>query len=231
MRLSGEFPTRKLILAHAAISDLAWLWRVMPEHPNLFVDTAWWNPADLIALFTLAPPTQILWASDSPVRAAGDVGDRRAALRAAGRPAAGGAAARGRRPARARARRRAGERRRAAGRRAGARPAARARGHAPRLRDGPRCSPARTPTSRSRSRAWPAPSATTSRTRTCSPRCWSCSTTTPSTATCEPTPGRPYPPAGRFLVTALAVARTPEVPLPEPGVPATRAEAERASGA
>src|SRR4051794_14932967 len=64
--LSGEFPGAKLILAHAAISDLAWLWKVMPEHPNLFVDTAWWNPSDLVALFTLAPPSQILWASDSP---------------------------------------------------------------------------------------------------------------------------------------------------------------------
>src|ERR671917_186201 len=66
VRLSGEFPDAKLILAHAAISDLAWLWRVLPEHPNLFVDTAWWSPADLIALFTLAPPANLLWASDSP---------------------------------------------------------------------------------------------------------------------------------------------------------------------
>jgi predicted TIM-barrel fold metal-dependent hydrolase len=66
VRLSGEFPDAKLILAHAAISDLAWLWKVMPEHPNLFVDTAWWNPSDLIALFTLAPPSQVLWASDAP---------------------------------------------------------------------------------------------------------------------------------------------------------------------
>jgi uncharacterized protein len=64
--LSGEFPDAKLILAHGAISDLAWLWKVMPEHPNLFIDTAWWNPADLMALFCLAPPAQILWASDSP---------------------------------------------------------------------------------------------------------------------------------------------------------------------
>src|SRR5215218_8211632 len=64
--LSGEFPDAKLILAHAAISDLAWLWRVLPEHPNLLIDTAWWNPSDLVALFTLAPPSQILWASDSP---------------------------------------------------------------------------------------------------------------------------------------------------------------------
>jgi predicted TIM-barrel fold metal-dependent hydrolase len=66
VRLSGEFPGARLILAHAAISDLAWLWNVLPEHPNVFVDTAWWNPADLIALFALVAPSQILWASDSP---------------------------------------------------------------------------------------------------------------------------------------------------------------------
>ena len=66
VRLSGEFTGARLILAHAAISDLAWLWRVLPEHPNLFIDTAWWDPADLIALFTLAPSASILWASDSP---------------------------------------------------------------------------------------------------------------------------------------------------------------------
>jgi predicted TIM-barrel fold metal-dependent hydrolase len=66
VRLSGEFTDARLILAHAAISDLAWLWRVLPEHPNVFVDTAWWNPSDLIALFALAPPAHALWASDSP---------------------------------------------------------------------------------------------------------------------------------------------------------------------
>src|SRR4051812_39433419 len=66
VRLSGEFTGAKLILAHGAISDLAWLWKVLPEHPNVFIDTAWWNPADLIALFTLVSPSQILYASDSP---------------------------------------------------------------------------------------------------------------------------------------------------------------------
>jgi uncharacterized protein len=66
VRLSGEFTGARLILAHAAISDLAWLWRVLPEHPNLFVDTAWWDPADMIAMFTLVPPGNLLWASDSP---------------------------------------------------------------------------------------------------------------------------------------------------------------------
>jgi predicted TIM-barrel fold metal-dependent hydrolase len=66
VRLSGEFPGAKLILAHAAISDIAWLWRVLPDHPNLLIDTAWWDPADMLAMFTLAPPGSILWASDSP---------------------------------------------------------------------------------------------------------------------------------------------------------------------
>ena len=66
VRLSGEFTQARLILAHAAISDLAWLWRVLPSHPNLFVDTAWWDPADMLAMFALCPPGNLLWASDSP---------------------------------------------------------------------------------------------------------------------------------------------------------------------
>ncbi len=66
VELAGRYPRARLILAHAAVSDLAWMWRLMPEYPNLFVDTSWWNPADLMALFCLAPPGQILWASDSP---------------------------------------------------------------------------------------------------------------------------------------------------------------------
>lgn len=66
VRLSGEFPDARLILAHCAISDLAWLWRVLPEHPNVLIDTAWWNPVDEIALFSLVPPGQVVWASDSP---------------------------------------------------------------------------------------------------------------------------------------------------------------------
>jgi predicted TIM-barrel fold metal-dependent hydrolase len=66
VRLSGEFTGARLILAHAAISDLAWLWRVLPEHPNLFIDTAWWDPADMLAMFALCPPGNLLWASDSP---------------------------------------------------------------------------------------------------------------------------------------------------------------------
>lgn len=66
VRLSGEYPDARLILAHSAISDLAWLWRELPAHPNLFIDTSWWHPSDLLALFSLVAPGQILWASDSP---------------------------------------------------------------------------------------------------------------------------------------------------------------------
>src|SRR5215217_1598188 len=66
VRLAERYPDATLILAHAAISDLAWLWRVLPSHPNVLIDTSWWNPVDLVALFALCPPASIVWASDSP---------------------------------------------------------------------------------------------------------------------------------------------------------------------
>jgi predicted TIM-barrel fold metal-dependent hydrolase len=55
-----------LILAHAAVSDLVWLGPVAAEHPNVYFDTSWWNPSDLLALFALVPPGQILFGSDEP---------------------------------------------------------------------------------------------------------------------------------------------------------------------
>ena len=66
VELAQRYPNARLILAHAAVSDLAWLWREMPDHPNLLIDTAWWTPGDMITLFSHVPPGQILWASDSP---------------------------------------------------------------------------------------------------------------------------------------------------------------------
>ena len=66
IRLSGEYPGARLILAHCAVSDIAWIWRELPAHPNVFIDTSWWNPADMLAVLRLAPPGQVLWASDSP---------------------------------------------------------------------------------------------------------------------------------------------------------------------
>ncbi|HUE27508.1 MAG TPA: amidohydrolase family protein [Solirubrobacteraceae bacterium] len=66
VELAGDFPNARVILAHAGISDLSWIWRVAPDLPNLLFDTAWWMPADLTSLFSLMPPGQILFASDSP---------------------------------------------------------------------------------------------------------------------------------------------------------------------
>jgi hypothetical protein len=66
VQLAGDFPNARLILAHAGICDLSWIWRVAPDHPNLLFDTAWWMPADFQTLFSLVPPGQILFASDSP---------------------------------------------------------------------------------------------------------------------------------------------------------------------
>ena len=230
--LSGQFPDAKLILAHGAISDLAWLWKVMPEHPNLFVDTAWWNPADLMALFCLAPPAQILWASDSPygLPVMSAVVALRCALQAglsadALRSIAGGQMERLLE----------GE------------PGADA-GPAPR-----RVAPLDphlervvthlvTAMGRAFARTDPEEAIALARLacavgedEECSPVC---------SAVLElldlyeqhkhepPTDGRPFPPAGRFVVTALAVARTPDVPLPArpQAPPPTRAEAEQAEG-
>ena len=227
VELAGEFPDAKLILAHAAISDLAWLWRVMPERPNLFVDTAWWNPSDLVALFTLAPASQILWASDSPyglpvmstilaLRCARQAGLNDEAVRLV----AGGQLARildGQEPAEA------------------GPPPGQARPLDPLLE--------RVVThlvaamSRAFARTDPVESLALAR--------LACAVGEDSEHApvyaavldlldrfeehkhIPATDGRPIPPAGRFVVTALTVARTPDVPLPDLDGPApTRAEAE-----
>jgi uncharacterized protein len=64
--LCERFPNARLILAHAGICDLAWIWRAATELPNLLFDTAWWSAADLVALFALVPPGQIVLGSDAP---------------------------------------------------------------------------------------------------------------------------------------------------------------------
>ena len=65
-RPRAHAPGARLILAHAGICDLAWIWRQAAEPPNLYFDTPWWSIADLLALFALVPPGQILFASDAP---------------------------------------------------------------------------------------------------------------------------------------------------------------------
>jgi uncharacterized protein len=64
--LAERFPHARPILAHAGICDLAWIWRRLEDHPNVFFDTAWWSTLDLLTLFSLVPPGRILWASDLP---------------------------------------------------------------------------------------------------------------------------------------------------------------------
>jgi predicted TIM-barrel fold metal-dependent hydrolase len=59
-------PDAKIILAHAGISELGWITPAASELPNLFFDTAWWQVADLLALYATIPPGQILYASDLP---------------------------------------------------------------------------------------------------------------------------------------------------------------------
>lgn len=64
--LAAEFPDSRVILAHAAVSDVSWIWGHLADHPNVFIDTSWWNPVDLVTLFAYVPPGRILFASDAP---------------------------------------------------------------------------------------------------------------------------------------------------------------------
>ena len=61
-----EFPRARFIPAHAGVSDLAWIWQRVADHPNVLFDTAWYSAADLRALFALVPPGQVLYATDVP---------------------------------------------------------------------------------------------------------------------------------------------------------------------
>jgi uncharacterized protein len=64
--LARRYPGARLILAHAGISDLGWIADEAAALDNLFFDTAWWNVADQLQLYTTIPPGRILYASDMP---------------------------------------------------------------------------------------------------------------------------------------------------------------------
>ena len=56
----------QLIIAHAGIADLAALARHFSGRPGVFFDTSVWSPLDLLDLYRLISPEQVLYASDYP---------------------------------------------------------------------------------------------------------------------------------------------------------------------
>jgi uncharacterized protein len=66
LKVCSRWPGLRLILAHCALTDLGPLSRQLADIPNLFFDTSWWAPANLLALMKLVPPGRILSASDLP---------------------------------------------------------------------------------------------------------------------------------------------------------------------
>jgi uncharacterized protein len=56
----------ELIIAHAGIADLAGLAGRFAGRPRVFFDTSVWSPVDLLDLFRLVSPEQVLFASDYP---------------------------------------------------------------------------------------------------------------------------------------------------------------------
>jgi predicted TIM-barrel fold metal-dependent hydrolase len=66
LEYAKAFPNARFILAHCAVSDLAWIWQRIYEYPNVFFDTAWFRAADQLAVYSHIPPGQILFATDIP---------------------------------------------------------------------------------------------------------------------------------------------------------------------
>jgi uncharacterized protein len=64
--LADRYPDSRLIVAHAGIADLAGLAGHFAGHPGVFFDTSVWSPVDLLDLFRLVAPEQVLFASDYP---------------------------------------------------------------------------------------------------------------------------------------------------------------------
>jgi len=66
VELASALPGARVILAHCGISDLSWIWRDAQRLPNLYFDTSWWSPSDVLALCALVPPGQVLFATGVP---------------------------------------------------------------------------------------------------------------------------------------------------------------------
>ncbi|MBA2475830.1 MAG: amidohydrolase family protein [Actinobacteria bacterium] len=64
--LVERYPEGQLIVAHAGIADLAGLAGRLGGKSGVFFDTSVWSPLDLLDLYRLVGPEQILFASDYP---------------------------------------------------------------------------------------------------------------------------------------------------------------------
>jgi predicted TIM-barrel fold metal-dependent hydrolase len=65
-RLVDSFPEAQLIIAHGGIADLGELAGHFGGKAGVFFDTSVWSPIDLLTLFHLVAPEQIVYASDYP---------------------------------------------------------------------------------------------------------------------------------------------------------------------
>jgi predicted TIM-barrel fold metal-dependent hydrolase len=65
-RLTDAYPEASLIIAHAGIADLAGLAARFAGKPGVFFDTSVWSAVDLLDLFRLISPEQVVYASDYP---------------------------------------------------------------------------------------------------------------------------------------------------------------------
>jgi predicted TIM-barrel fold metal-dependent hydrolase len=65
-RLVDRYTDAQLIVAHAGIADLAALAARLGGKAGVFFDTSVWSPVDLLSLYRLVGPEQVLYASDYP---------------------------------------------------------------------------------------------------------------------------------------------------------------------
>jgi uncharacterized protein len=61
-----QFRGARFIFAHCAIGAFEHVVPHADDHPNIYFDTSWWNPADVWAVFRMVAPGKILYASDIP---------------------------------------------------------------------------------------------------------------------------------------------------------------------
>ena len=65
-RLVERYPGSQLIIAHAGIADLGSLAAHFGGKAGVFFDTSVWSPIDLLSLYHLVAPEQVVYASDYP---------------------------------------------------------------------------------------------------------------------------------------------------------------------